>query len=47
MVTEENTAVSFHGKEKSEDLGLKVSVIFFTLSHFSQPFGQGCFCAKN
>ena len=32
MVTEENTAVSFHGKEKSEELGLKVSVVFFTLS---------------
>jgi len=26
MVTEENTAVSFYGKEKAEKMGLKVSV---------------------
>lgn len=32
MVTEENTAVSFHGKEKSEELGLEVSLVFFTVS---------------
>lgn len=31
MVTVENTAVSFHAKEQSEELGLTVSVVFFTL----------------
>lgn len=42
MVTVENTAVSFLGKEQSEELGLTVSVVFFTLflSISHNPLGK-------
>lgn len=48
MVMEENTAVSFHGKEKSNEVGLKVSVVFFTLSSSisHSPSGKDVFVSR-